>query len=261
MTHHPPLPPFFDYSALSVEALLKEQSSRFEPFAHFDHITPEPPSKIEAIVTLFERYEVKGTKEGFTPLLLRFDDALKERFEITLKESQCTTLREAAPLALKEAATIDAKAFLEESWPKEELLSERYLGKFSSDAPNNEPTMLSLLKEEQFKELLLVMVPTRDRAELPAYLPMGGFSEAPTPAEQIAIFKLWSESYPLTPFMINHDGWELKLDHPIQSEEEALNFATMHAQFCRNLIHQKEEKIRPFASRLIDAPYWLFWWR
>ena len=158
-----------------------------------------------------------------------------------------TEFREAV---LREAKKADVvRAFIDEYWVK----YSGELGEFISCEPNDR----FYLSKMAHPEILIAKIPAEHPWELAAWVPMGGWNECPSPAQQAAVFKYWNEKYGAVPDTVTHDIWEMQLTKPPVTNEEAEALAKEHFAFCSDLA---EVKVREFASMLKKSTTWFFWW-
>ena len=91
-------------------------------------------------------------------------------------------------------------------------------------------------------------------------MPMGGFNDCPTPAEQAAVFKFWYEKYGAVPGAVTYDNWELYIDKPLKENNELEGLAEEQFAFCYDIVMQGCGDIRSLASCLRNSHVWYFWW-
>ena len=113
--------------------------------------------------------------------------------------------------------------------------------------------------------LLIVLFHTqesfhRDGSLGPTWFPMGGFNECPLPEEQVAIFKYWYEKYGAAPALVTHDVWELYVENPPNTQEEAESLAWEQYGFCSDIVWQGIGTVNGLAGTLIHSSVWYFWW-
>ena len=106
-------------------------------------------------------------------------------------------------------------------------------------------------------EVIIAKVPTENPWELAAWIPMGGWNNCPTPAEQVAVFRHWYERYGAVPALVTHDIWDLYVHNPPETEEEALHLAKEMIAFCEDIA---EGGVSFLALWNRGSKRWGFWW-
>ena len=112
-------------------------------------------------------------------------------------------------------------------------------------------------------EIILAQIPANHPWELATWIPMGGFNDCPSPAAQVAVFKKWYHAYEAIPTVVTYDNWELELQKPPTTEEEALSLAKEHFAFSSDNVTQAAKNfasLRGLASSLKNSTTWFFWW-
>lgn len=121
-------------------------------------------------------------------------------------------------------------------------------------------TYCNVLTKKVLPEVLIAKVPIQCPWELPLWIPMGGYNDCPPPDVQAAVFRRWYKKYGATPAVVGHDTWELIVERPPQTEEEALELAKELYIFDYDILSQGYGEIGIMAADLIDNPVWYFWW-
>jgi hypothetical protein len=162
---------------------------------------------------------------------------------------------------LRKAEEVDVRAFLDARL--EEYMEMHsgmdILGVFKLNEPSGR--FYSPMYDES--ELIIAKIPAKNPWDLAAWLPMGGFNDCPSPAEQTAVFQYWFEKYGAVPGAVTYDEWELKLTRPPVTDEEAEALAKEHFAFCYDVVAQASSgwnTLRGRASALKNSTAWYFWW-
>jgi len=108
--------------------------------------------------------------------------------------------------------------------------------------------------------VFILLVPTRQGYEVPAYLGFGGWNECPDPVEHVAILKYWHESYGAEPVTFAGDTLELLVPAAVQSEEGAMALAMEQYFYCMDIVDQGTGSIDALADSLRGSSIWFFWW-
>ncbi len=106
----------------------------------------------------------------------------------------------------------------------------------------------------------IVLLPTRNSWEAPAYLLWGGWNDVPFPNENVALLKYWAESYGAEVVAITSDVVELAVSSPPVDDEAALSLAREQFLYAPDIVWQGTGDINVLAAALLDAPVWFFWW-
>lgn len=227
----------------------------------------EPEGK--KIVERRDALWTQGQKEGFIPLLIPVSDTLAETIGLACEDTAAEpTADGAAKLRadiLQEAESVDVEGFLAERL--DEYLDmhkdDDVYGAFQPCEPMD--SLSTIMGKNEFAEIILAKIPTKNPWELAAWLPMGGFNDCPLPAEQTAVFKRWYEQYGAVPALVTYDIWELKLcgKEPVCDEAGAEALAKEQFAFCYDIVMQSGDgfaSIRGLASLLKGSHQWYFWW-
>jgi hypothetical protein len=208
----------------------------------------------------------QGRREGFIPLLILVSDVLAEAIEISFEDEGLeVTAENAAALRkdiLQKAEAVDADAFLSARLAEytEMHEGEDITGEFEDCELADSP--LALDERIDVSEVVLAKIPTANPWELAAWVPMGGFNDCPSPAEQVAVFRRWHEQYGAVPGAVSYDEWELTLrgKDPVGDNAGAEALAKEHFAFCYDIVMQAFGSIRRLANRLRGSATWYFWW-
>ena len=89
---------------------------------------------------------------------------------------------------------------------------------------------------------------------------MKGTNDYPWLAERVAVFRHWHEQYGAVPAIVTYEVWEMTLENPPATDEEAEVLAKEHFAFCPDVLSEGTETIRELASELKGSTAWFFWW-
>ena len=149
------------------------------------------------IMRRYKELKEIGKKENFTPLIIVPSDILAETLsfiyeDYDVEESQ-NGIKEFREKALKEAESIDVSEFLKERFEEYSDMhnGDDVTGNFKYSEPSNEFITFADADEIPFPEVVIVKIPESEPWKAAVWLPMGGFNDCPTPAEQAAVFKFW----------------------------------------------------------------------
>ena len=145
----------------------------------------------------------------------------------------------------------------------DEFMSSDYL---PDEEPEDEAPILSALlcyelQDEEQGEMLLLQIPTDDPADIPAYLPFGGWNDCPNAETQLAFTHYWREKYGAIPAALdNADCLEFLVERPVADPLEAKNLAVEQFAFCSDLPFQVFEDFEQLTEFIHQSRQWYFWW-
>lgn len=118
-----------------------------------------------------------------------------------------------------------------------------------------------LLDEEEKGEMLLLQIPTDDPADIPAYLPFGGWNDCPDAETQLAFTHYWREKYGAIPAALdNADCLEFLVERPVTDPVEAKKLAVEQFAFCSDLPFQVFEDFEQLTEFIHQSRQWYFRW-
>lgn len=210
----------------------------------------------------YERLLAQWKPEGFMPLIILPSELLCETIDEALPKSEIIEssgainaaellskrIKDAMPCG--EDADYDIMGEFADSEPVTVFHSLIGSGESDSDSDTTNP----------YEAVIFAKIPVANPWELAAWVPMGGFNECPMPEEQVAVFKYWHEKYGAIPAVVSGDTWELYVERPPTTQEEAAALAMEQFGFCSDIVTQGVEKINALASTLVNSKAWYFWW-
>ena len=145
----------------------------------------------------------------------------------------------------------------------DEFMSSDFL---PDEEPEDDAPILSallryeLLDEEQ-GEMLLLQIPTDDPADIPAYLPFGGWNDCPDAETQLAFTHYWREKYGAIPAALDGaDCLEFLVERPVADPLEAKKVAVEQFAFCSDLPFQVFEDFEQLTEFIHQSRQWYFRW-
>lgn len=221
------------------------------------------------LMNKFNEWSEQGKNEGFYPVIIIPGDILAESMEIFLEEAEIEDNDQEKILKyrdsiIKKAGTVNVKEFLEKRLSEYfEMHNDMDInGEFLATEPSSR-FYSHMDGAVLYEEILMVKIPAKNPWEIAAWIPMGGFNDCPMPEEQTAVFKYWYEKYGAVPAVVTYDVWEMRVENPPKTEEEAEITAREHFAFCYDVVMQASkgwDKIRALASTLKNSSTWYFWW-
>ena len=145
----------------------------------------------------------------------------------------------------------------------DEFMSSDFLP--DEEPEDEDPTLSALLcyelQDEEQGEMLLLQIPTDDPADIPAYLPFGGWNDCPNAETQLAFTHYWREKYGAIPAALdNADCLEFLVERPVTDPLEAKKLAVEQFAFCSDLPFQVFEDFEQLTEFIHQSRQWYFWW-
>jgi hypothetical protein len=106
----------------------------------------------------------------------------------------------------------------------------------------------------------IVILPTHDATEAPAYLNFGGWNACPAPEYQIAALRRWRDQFGASLATCGCDLLELSVARRPTGREAAMALAREHYDYCNDLIDQGFGDFARLAGSLTVSDWWSFWW-
>lgn len=232
------------------------------------HALPYPRVTVRGEVAYDEWRRLRDKSDGW-PVIIGGDDALAliaEQFDAEGEPVQ-------EPAAILAAATrIEAPAA---SLKKQREDDEKEFGDpaFAGWLPEvgdwPEPGAAEVIGLTVNKDILtgkylervhILILPTRDGAEVPAYLRWGSWNDCPSPAIHVAMLRDWNRRYGAEVVGLSGDTLNLRVAKRPTSRDEALALAHEQYFYCEDLIVQGTETFGALAGALMVSDWWFFWW-
>lgn len=121
-------------------------------------------------------------------------------------------------------------------------------------------TASDILSGKPYPSVHIVILPTGDSSEVPAYLRWGGWNACPLPEIQVAVLRDWKRRYGAELIGIDGDTINLRVTHRPASREEALALAHEQYLYCEDIVVQGVESLEALAALLMESDWWFFWW-
>lgn len=135
------------------------------------------------------------------------------------------------------------------------------IGEWPLKARPNPPAMLTRGPDGRYhSEVFLVVLPTDDPAEAPAYLRYGGWNDCPAPEVHVAALRRWKEQFGFEPICFGGDLIEGRVARRPADREAALDLAREQAVYCPDVIDQGAETLSNLGAILMAGDWWFFWW-
>lgn len=241
------------------------------PYQYFSPMKDDDP-----IMAAYHESLERGKTEGFTPMLIVFDEVLREAIT---DSTGCQKKHDGDSFDIQKILQY-RDAMLSQPLPDynevihpilEQLKKEAIEYKFSwekdilgeqKDGEEND-RFLSFwnYQTEKTLPLLLVEIPVLHPWEIFSWLPFGGWNECPNTAGLMSITKHWYECFHAIPAVMTSDQLEFYLPAPVD-KQDAMQLALEHYAFCPDVIDQGPEDatVGSHADSLSKSTSWYFWW-
>jgi hypothetical protein len=136
------------------------------------------------------------------------------------------------------------------------------LGEWPEDAAPNEPLSLArdVLSGNWRDEVYIVVLPTSDPTEAPAYLRYGGWNACPAPEVHVAALRRWRDAFGFEVVSMGPDVLEGRVTRRPADRDAALALAREQAVYCPDVIDQGAETLSNLGAILMAGDWWFFWW-
>lgn len=130
-----------------------------------------------------------------------------------------------------------------------------------SPPPNKEFSVaLDIGSGRALDHVWIVLVPTTDGAEVPAYLPFGGWNECPPDEVHVAALRKWQAEWGAELVCLSHDTMELRVAKRPETRDAAAKLAREQFVYCTDTVNQGLDTLRALAADRMASPVWYFWW-
>jgi hypothetical protein len=108
----------------------------------------------------------------------------------------------------------------------------------------------------------LALLPTKEGWHVPAYLNFGSWNDCPSPQVQVCMMKRWHDHYGAELMGMAGAQVEMWVPRPPQERVSALQLACEQFAYCYELLGYDlvTETLEDLAARLLNSPWWHFWW-
>lgn len=120
----------------------------------------------------------------------------------------------------------------------------------------------STLAGGQFERVHIVLLPTVEGWQVPAYLNFGGWNDCPRAPEHVCILKHWHEQYGADLMGMTDTTIEMRVSRPPRERNNAMTLALEHYVYCNETIGYDlvTNTLEDLAARLLGTPLWYVWW-
>jgi len=215
----------------------------------------------------------RGSKEGFTPLIVVSSDTLAETLEDLEKDSYSKEEVIQQPHMDVEKMLMEQYEDMVEEYQEvdEEELRDNWYAQTGEELDDsfeefgegiNEFGSIESYTDDGIEETILFEIPVKNPWEVIAWVPMGGWNECPDAETMMEVCRYWYTKYGAVPALVSSDTLEFVLEEPVADEEMAMQAAKEHFAFCPDRVFQgtETETMAELASCISQSKYWFFWW-
>ncbi|MDG2534452.1 DUF4253 domain-containing protein [Sphingomonas sp. HITSZ_GF] len=117
-----------------------------------------------------------------------------------------------------------------------------------------------ILTGKPFERVHILLLPTSDGSEAPAYLRWGGWNACPPAALHVAVLRSWKQRYGAELVGLSGDVIDLRVTKRPATRAEAMALAREQYFYCSDIVDQGTTSLPPLAAGLMDSDWWFFWW-
>lgn len=117
-----------------------------------------------------------------------------------------------------------------------------------------------VLSQRPHREVLIVVLPTRDPAEALAMLRFGGWNACPPVEEHVAALRSWRERFGFELVGVGPDIIEGRVARRPTDRAAALALAREMWAYCPDIVDQGTGDLATLAATLMVSDGWFFWW-
>lgn len=229
--------------------------------------SPYPRVEVPGERALIEWERLRSAGRGW-PVIVGDDeqlDAIVEPFSINgAVETATSAATSNTPAAiLEEAAALNFSESLKQWYGADAELPEPPLGEWPEHgrAGSAGLTIASDIRTgKPLDRVHILLIPTTDSWEVPAYLRWGGWNACPPPAQQVAALRHWHQRFGVELVAVDRDTMNLRVARRPIDRPAALALARDQYRFCPDVIDQGAGSLSALAASLMSDDWWFFWW-
>jgi hypothetical protein len=119
---------------------------------------------------------------------------------------------------------------------------------------------LDLTSGKAHDKIHILMIPTDNSWEVPAYLQWGDWNACPPPEYHVAALRNWHNRFGADLVGINGDTINVKVQNTPKERAEALGLARDIYAYCPDIVDQGVGSIAALAAGLTTSNWWYLWW-
>jgi hypothetical protein len=161
--------------------------------------------------------------------------------------------------AIRLSALLNPEDWFREKCNMESRFQNVKLGAWPKDPYRPKLQFLSDVSDVPVR-LSVTLIPARESWDVPCVVRYGGWNACPPAQVHSAVLRRWNKLYGATLVSMTRDTMGLYLRKPISTREEAVKVAREHYIFCNDQVDQGTGFLNDYASQVLDANFWNFWW-
>ncbi len=212
---------------------------------------------LDNAVPLWQQLRVLRDEFGYSPVILGDEKSL-------VRHRQGRENAESPTTYLEDARKCDTPSWFQEQWEglfdDDSFTEDDIRGDWDTEVKPYTKLNLSHLHLNPMPIQYIGFLAATVNADLPAYLPFGGWNACPTPDEHVSIQHYWHTLYQTEIVAMLSDTLVCYVGNPVKEREAALTLARQHMDYCEDRVTQGMGTLDALASALINSSYWTFWW-
>ena len=161
--------------------------------------------------------------------------------------------------AIRLSALLDPEEWFREKCKMESRFENVKLGTWPAD-PYRPKLQFSTDAPDVPRKVAVAIIPARESWDVPCVVRYGGWNACPPAQIHASVLRRWNKLYGVILVSMTRDTIGLYLRKPISTREEAVKVAREHYIFCNDQVDQGTGFLNDYASQVLDANIWNFWW-
>ena len=117
-----------------------------------------------------------------------------------------------------------------------------------------------VLTGKPFESVHILLIPTAESWQVPAFLRWGDWNACPPPEYHVAALRSWHERYGAELVGINADTMNVRVARRPGNREDAIALAREQYRYCPDILDQGVEEVSTLAAILMAQDWYYFWW-
>lgn len=113
---------------------------------------------------------------------------------------------------------------------------------------------------EPFQRVLVLLLPTSEGWQAPAYLGFGGAGGCPWPEQHTRLLRHWHDTYGAHVVTVGANTLELAVERPPQNPAAALELARVQYDYCPTIAKTRGSTLGAMAAAVMQLRVWRFRW-
>lgn len=137
------------------------------------------------------------------------------------------------------------------------------IGDWPTQAEAGEPGLsvaLDLVSGKPLAQVHILLLPTKNGWEAPAYLRWGDWNACFPPEYHVAALRDWHDRFGADLVGINGDTMNVNAKNRPADREHALTLARDFYGYCPDIVDQGAGTISALAAELMTSEWWYLWW-